>query len=285
MMAEHTELPALQEMYQRGANLNLVVPSDPYAINAPHAVYAGAYSVLAHGPSERGELYLYSKADCRDDSCMKVSPQDLADYIKKDPQYHAGQPVVLFSCNTGKWGKDSYAQALANTLGADVVAPSENVVAVRFDDQDRHHFDRWVVAKESNEVAPKVIKLGDMEVWRSFDLVVKDPDGKEHFIDLDTPGAFVRFQPVRERSSAEEMTPPHRYVSVAPDRVGPPAIKGLALEQQLAFTARSISQSSLSESDKQEVYTAIAQSMNRAGLYVEERHEMDVTRATESQRT
>lgn len=61
--------------------------------------------------------------------------------------------------------------------------------------------------------------------------------------------------------------------------------QALAAHELLTQAARQIGQSALSESEKREYYAAIAQSMNRAGLYVEEQHESVVTHTTEPQRT
>ena len=51
-----------------------------------------------------------------------LTPQQLAKKIKSNPKYSACMPVDLLSCNTGK-GANSYAQKLANELGATVTAP------------------------------------------------------------------------------------------------------------------------------------------------------------------
>jgi hypothetical protein len=53
-----------------------------------------------------------------------MNARELAEWIRNDTRYQAGMTVYLFCCETGK-GDRSIAQRLADTLGADVVAPTE----------------------------------------------------------------------------------------------------------------------------------------------------------------
>jgi RHS repeat-associated protein len=73
------------------------------------------YSVTGHGNPQ--EI-----ADQRSGTTKYLSPAQLAELIKSDPQYKKGEPVKLIACNTGT-GKNSFAQQLANILGTTVYAP------------------------------------------------------------------------------------------------------------------------------------------------------------------
>jgi hypothetical protein len=55
-----------------------------------------------------------------------IDAQKLATKIQNDPNYTPGEPIILYSCETGK-GQHSIAQALANTLnnGSTVTAPND----------------------------------------------------------------------------------------------------------------------------------------------------------------
>ena len=82
-------------------------PSGVYSVAAHGAVYTnGSSAGYIEGPN--GEHYY---------------PQQLADYIKKDPNWKH-QPIDLRSCSTGK-GANSFAQQLANALGVNVSAPTD----------------------------------------------------------------------------------------------------------------------------------------------------------------
>ena len=61
-----------------------------------------------------------------DKSGKAITPKQLAEMIRKHPDYKAGMTVRLMGCNTGVSpgpGKLSYAQKLANALGSKVEAP------------------------------------------------------------------------------------------------------------------------------------------------------------------
>jgi len=194
--------------HKQGANLNLVAPSDAFSLNAPYANYQDTYTVLAHGPSEKGELLLYSRADCKDNSCNKVSPDDLAKNILNDPHYHQGQAVTLFACNTGKWGHASYAQVLSDKLGAKVIAPNENIVGLLFvgnnADKGNDYFDGWVIANNIKEVdvsaPPKIMNiLGNVIIDSPiYNKVIAEPDGGIKFLNIEGQGDFEVFSPTRE---------------------------------------------------------------------------------------
>jgi RHS repeat-associated protein len=55
-----------------------------------------------------------------------LTPQDIANRVEANPNYMIGEPVSLLSCSTGQ-GVNSFAQQLANILGAPVTAP-DNLV-------------------------------------------------------------------------------------------------------------------------------------------------------------
>jgi hypothetical protein len=74
----------------------------------------GVYGIEGHGSPHS----VFS----RDGEPMNA--RELAEWIRNDARYQAGMTVYLFCCETGK-GDRSFAQKLANTLGADVVAPTE----------------------------------------------------------------------------------------------------------------------------------------------------------------
>jgi len=81
----------------------------------------GAYSVAAHGaPSE----FIFNGEP---DTTNVKSANWLANRIREIGKWKAGQPIVLFSCNTGSGGEKSFAQLLANALGVPVVAPNASI--------------------------------------------------------------------------------------------------------------------------------------------------------------
>lgn len=192
----------------RGANLNLVVPDDSYGFSAPYANYDGAYSVIAHGPSKKNETFVYSKHEIsRNSMDAQFTPHDLAILIKGDPQYRLGQPVALFACNAGKWGKDSYAQALSKELNADVIAPTENIIPVAFGTKGDYHFKEWIVAENVTDLF--TIRVLGKELYKpsSFDKIVddnkgKDAEGRRHYLKIENPGDFAIFSPVKQINSS-----------------------------------------------------------------------------------
>ncbi len=197
----------------QGANLNLVVPDDPYGFSAPYANYKGAYSVIAHGPSKQNEIFIYSKHEIsRNSMDAQFSPHDLANLIKGDPQYHQGQPVALFACNAGKWGKGSYAQALAKELDANVIAPTENITPVAFGNKNDYHFKEWVVAEHITDLL--TVRLLGKELYKpsTFDKVVddnegKDAEGRRHYLKIENPGSFATFSPTQQINSGIQIAP------------------------------------------------------------------------------
>lgn len=101
------------------ANLNLFLPgSAEYSYeNAWNP--AGVYSVSGHGNPQN----VLNQSDPSNQ--YLETPQQMAHQISFDPAYHAGEPVVLHACSTGH-GTNSFAQQLANALGAPVQAPTED---------------------------------------------------------------------------------------------------------------------------------------------------------------
>lgn len=76
----------------------------------------GAYGIEGHGTP--------TSVFCRTGEPM--SARELAKWITNDGRYQAGMTVYLLCCETGK-GDRSFAQKLANTLGTEVVAPTEKL--------------------------------------------------------------------------------------------------------------------------------------------------------------
>lgn len=50
-----------------------------------------------------------------------LSPTDIANQVRSNPDYSPGEPVELNSCSTGQ-GANSFAQQLSSKLGAPVTA-------------------------------------------------------------------------------------------------------------------------------------------------------------------
>jgi hypothetical protein len=95
------------------------IPSDERAKRASRGFPCvsspeGVYGIEGHGSPHS----VFS----REGEPMNAS--ELAEWIRNDTRYQAGMTVYLFCCETGK-GDRSFAQRLANTLGANVVAPTE----------------------------------------------------------------------------------------------------------------------------------------------------------------
>jgi hypothetical protein len=188
--------------------LAIATPNPPVVPNAPYASYEGAFTVLAHGPSQKGEMFVYSRADCKDSSCTQIDPHSLASNIKVHPNYHEGQAVALFACNAGKWGDQSYAQALANEMGVKVIAPNENIVGLLAigteADKGIDVFNGWVVAKQTKEVdvsePTEIINiLGNVIVGTpKFNRIISDPNGALRYLNIDGQGKFEVFSPIRQ---------------------------------------------------------------------------------------
>lgn len=232
-----------------GANLNLVVPDDAYGFAAPYANYTSAYSVIAHGPSAQNEFFLYSKHEVsRNSMDAQFSPHDLANIIKMDPQYHQGQPVILFACNAGKWGKDSYAQALAKEMKVNVIAPTENITPVAFGDKTDYHFKEWVVAEHVTDLL--TIRLLGKELYKpaTFDKFVdddegRDAEGRRHYLKIENPGSFATFSPTQQINSGIQITSAinnniPKAIGITADGLSSPEL--LTLEQKLVQLAQFI---------------------------------------------
>jgi len=83
----------------------------------------GAFVIGAHG--NKFEISDDRQWNLLPQTGPKLSPEQLAAILNaSNSGYHKGQPVVLYSCSTGK-GNDSFAQQLAKLLGAEVIAPSD----------------------------------------------------------------------------------------------------------------------------------------------------------------
>lgn len=76
----------------------------------------GAYGIEGHGSPD--------SVFCRTGEPMTA--KELASWIVNDPRYRSGMTVYLLCCETGK-GSRPFAQKLADTLGTDVVAPTEKL--------------------------------------------------------------------------------------------------------------------------------------------------------------
>jgi RHS repeat-associated protein len=76
----------------------------------------GSFTLNGHGNSE---------AVVTDDG-YTTDPKKLAEFIRKQPGYTAGMPVILAACNTGE-GSNSIAEQLAEELKAPVSAPDEKL--------------------------------------------------------------------------------------------------------------------------------------------------------------
>ena len=76
----------------------------------------GAYGIEGHGSPDA--------VFCRTGEPMTA--RELANWIVNDPRFRPGMTVYLLCCETGK-GKRPFAQKLADTLGSEVVAPTEKL--------------------------------------------------------------------------------------------------------------------------------------------------------------
>lgn len=90
-----------------------------YDIHVKYPTPKGKYGVGSHG-NYKGQVVGPDK--------NPITPKDLADLIRQDPNYEPGTPVILYSCWTGAdRGSGVYAEALAKELGVTVTAPTEFV--------------------------------------------------------------------------------------------------------------------------------------------------------------
>jgi len=112
------------------ADLNLFNPNLAHDYSqyngANHWNIPNVYTIAGHGNPGIVE-------DSRSGKVVRLLPKQLADIIRKDPNWK-GKPITLGACNTGrKWpdgygGKktwNEYAQDLANATGVDVTAPKD----------------------------------------------------------------------------------------------------------------------------------------------------------------
>jgi hypothetical protein len=109
-----------------------------------------------------------------------MNARELAEWIRNDTRYHAGMTVYLFCCETGK-GDRSVAQRLANTLGADVVAPTE-----KFWPQPNG---LYLVARERTHKTLGIFETGEQRA------------------DTTRPGTMKTFKPTAEAVAAAAQLP------------------------------------------------------------------------------
>jgi len=95
---------------------NLFPTNQPIHNNADNIPSNDNYQVGGHGTSDH----------MVGPDGTNISPSQLGDMIRSDPNYSSGEPVDLYSCNTGA-GDNSFAQQLANNLGAPVSAPDKTL--------------------------------------------------------------------------------------------------------------------------------------------------------------
>lgn len=55
----------------------------------------------------------------------KLTPKQVAELIRTDPDWEPGKSIVLYACETGKGGDDSFAKKLAKILKTTVWAPTD----------------------------------------------------------------------------------------------------------------------------------------------------------------
>lgn len=90
-------------------------PADYDMQNAAKSVppESGTFTADLHGDPDH--VYVGDRAH---------SPEDFADYLRSNDSGWNGEPVRLFSCETGQ-GQEPFAQRLADNLGTDVTAPDQ----------------------------------------------------------------------------------------------------------------------------------------------------------------
>jgi uncharacterized protein RhaS with RHS repeats len=91
-----------------------------------------------------------------------ITPKELADRIRKDPDFKNAEKVTLYSCSTGK-GSNSFAEQLAKELGKPVTAPTDIL---------------WMGPDGSHFVAPPVNPSLPVNQWKP---------------DMTRPGSMVTF--------------------------------------------------------------------------------------------
>ena len=57
-----------------------------------------------------------------------LTPKELADMIRKHPRFPGSKDVLLYTCSSGKLGRKSFAQMLADELGMPVWAATDDVM-------------------------------------------------------------------------------------------------------------------------------------------------------------
>ncbi|MER6843804.1 hypothetical protein [Streptomyces platensis] len=110
-----TPNPQTHSLGEGRSGFSIMESTDPFYRNALKAnPIAGHYDIVAHGTPH--EAFMHS-ADGR-----KISPQDMANIVRRRPDYTPGTPVRLLSCNTGHTD-GTFARRLAHYIKAPVVAP------------------------------------------------------------------------------------------------------------------------------------------------------------------
>lgn len=131
----------------------------------------GYYDVNVHGsPSAVGFKDAHGDV-------TRLTPKQLAETIRAQPDYRPGQPIRLNSCNVGRT-PDGFAQQLANELGALVHAPNRTVRA-------SSHGGLWVIdTKGSKDPLTGVVSP------------------------VDNPGSYVDFNPPTTVGGRTVILPP-----------------------------------------------------------------------------
>ncbi|MEU3992259.1 hypothetical protein AB0F24_28545 [Streptomyces platensis] len=110
-----TPNPQTHSLGEGRSGFSIMESADPFYRNALKAnPIAGHYDIVAHGTPH--EAFMHS-ADGR-----KISPQDMANIVRRRPDYTPGTPIRLLSCNTGHTD-GTFARRLAHYIKAPVVAP------------------------------------------------------------------------------------------------------------------------------------------------------------------
>jgi RHS repeat-associated protein len=103
-----------------GVDLNYLSPGSPScAFGRNVDLGGGMFGVLANG-TKRG--YVAGGGDAR------ISPSQMARDIQNSPNYRRGQSIMLFACNTGRRGENSFGQKLADETGEEVYAPTDKLL-------------------------------------------------------------------------------------------------------------------------------------------------------------
>lgn len=142
----------------------------------------GAYGVEGHG----------TPYNIFDRTGEPMSAGKLAERIRSDRSFQAGMTVYLLCCETGK-GNRSFAQKLADSLGSEVVAPTEKLWPLKTG--------RYVVAQE--------------RMRKTFGIFEKGEQRADH----DKPGTMKTFRPTSTApavaSSRDEVSQPSSSSSAA----------------------------------------------------------------------